>query len=103
MPFDQQLTSPSSHSIETTGYEPFDLSLRALRIIASQAHAAATRTSPENETRLYLTESAYKVALQKSIPAHIRQLILYYHQNEEKVNGFVRGLAFAKRLYIHFL
>jgi len=27
----------------------------------------------------YLTESIYKVVLQKSIPAQIRQLILYYY------------------------
>ena len=43
----------------------------------------------------YLTESVYKVGLQKSIPAHIRQLILDVSNNKGYVTGFVRGLTFA--------
>ena len=31
----------------------------------------------------FLTESVYKVVLQNSIPAQIRQLVLYYHQYKE--------------------
>ena len=34
----------------------------------------------------YLTESVYEVVLQKSIPAQIRQLILYHYY--ESVNFF---------------
>ena len=37
----------------------------------------------------YLTESAYKVALQKPIPAQICQLILYISNNKGWVDGFV--------------
>ena len=46
---------------------------------------------------LYFTESVCKVVLQKSIPRQIRQLILYYYQYRELVDGFVRELTFAKR------
>ena len=53
--------------------------------------------------RSYLTESVYKVVLQKSIPAKIRQLMLYISDYKGYVDGFVRQLAFAKRLYKHFL
>ena len=41
----------------------------------------------------YLTESVYKVALQKSIPPQIRQLILRYCQYREQVDGCVRELT----------
>ena len=34
------------------------------------------------EDHSYLTESIYKVVLQKSIPAQIRQLILYISNNQ---------------------
>ena len=51
----------------------------------------------------YLTESAHKVVLQKSIPAQIRQLILYIYDDEGQVDGFVREPTFAKQLYKFFL
>ena len=50
----------------------------------------------------YLTDF-FEVVLQKSIPAQIRQLMLDYYYYEEFVDGFVRELAFAKRLSVHFL
>ena len=34
-------------------------------------------------SKVYLTHSVYKIVLQKSIPAHIRQLILYYYKYTE--------------------
>ena len=37
-----------------------------------------------------LTESVYKVVLQKSIPAQILQLILYISDNTGHVDGLVR-------------
>ena len=49
---------------------------------------------------LYLTERVCEVALQKSIPAQVRQLILHYYSNK---NEFVRELTFAKRFYKHVL
>jgi len=38
----------------------------------------------------------------KSIPAQIRQRILYISNNEGHVDGFVPELTFAERLYKHF-
>jgi len=55
------------------------------------------------EKAAYLTESVYKVVSQKSIPTQIRQLIFYISNSKEYVDGFVRELTFAKRLYKHFL
>jgi len=54
-------------------------------------------------SQVYLTESVYKVVLQKSTPAQTRQLI--FHPNNEKghVDGFARELTFAHRLYTHFM
>ena len=48
-------------------------------------------------------EKVFKVVLQKSIPARIRQLILYISNNEGKVEVFVGELSFAKRPYKNFL
>ena len=45
-----------------------------------------------------LTESVYKDVLQKSIPAQICQLILYYRSYEEYVEVFVRESTFAEWL-----
>jgi len=56
--------------------------------------------NPFAQARSYLTESVYKVVLQKSIPEQIRQLILYISNNKGYVYGFVQELTFAKR---HFL
>ena len=50
----------------------------------------------------YPTESVHKVVLQNSILAQIRQRVLFYYKREEYVNGSVRELTFAKRLYMHF-
>ena len=46
--------------------------------------------------RSYLTQSVYKVVLQKSIPTEIRQLDLYISNDNEHIDGFVRELTFAK-------
>ena len=46
--------------------------------------------------RVFIT-SFYKS--QKSIPAQIRQRILYISNDEGYVDGFVQELTFAKRLY----
>ena len=42
------------------------------------------------------TECAYKVVLQKSTPAQIRQLIIYISNNKGYVDEFVRELTFRK-------
>ena len=47
--------------------------------------------------------SVDKVVLQKSIPAQIRQLILYDHLSKEHVDGFVRELTLEKQHYEHCL
>ena len=51
----------------------------------------------------YLTESVYKVVLQMSIPAQIRQRVLYISNDKGLVDEFARELTFAKQLYKHFL
>ena len=51
----------------------------------------------------YLIESVYKVVLQESIPERIRRPILHKSNNNGWVDGFVRELTLAKRLYKHFL
>ena len=51
----------------------------------------------------YLTESVYKVVVQKSIPAQIRQRTLYISTDQRYVDEFVWELTFAKRLQNHFL
>ena len=53
--------------------------------------------------RPYLTESVYQVVLQKSIPAQIRQLILYISNSKGYVDGFVGGVTSAKQLYKYFM
>ena len=63
-------------------------------------HAAA---GGSRHFRTYLTESIYKVVLQKSIAAQIRQLIVYHYQHEEQVDEFVLELTRAKRLHDHFV
>ena len=50
----------------------------------------------------HLTVGVYKVVLQQSIPAQIRQLILYISNNKGLVDGFVLELTCAKRLDKHF-
>ena len=48
---------------------------------------------------VYLTESVYKVVLQKSIPAQICQLVPYTINDEGYVDGFVRKLLFLKNTF----
>ena len=47
--------------------------------------------------------AATRPVQQKSIPAQIRQLILYMSNKKGQVDGFVRASTFAKQLYKHFL
>ena len=53
--------------------------------------------------QVYLTESAYKIVVKKSIPAQIRQVILHISNDKDSVDGFVRELIFAKRRYKPFM
>ena len=46
----------------------------------------------------YFTK-VHKDVLQRSIPAQVRQLILYIRDNEGSVDGFVGELTSAKQLY----
>ena len=55
------------------------------------------------ETEVYPREGVYKVALQKSIPPQIRQLIVFYYKDKEFVDRFVRELTCAKWLVKFFL
>ena len=50
-----------------------------------------------------ISQNVFMFCFAKSIPAQIRQLILYIIYNKRRVDGFVRELTFAKRLYKHFL
>ena len=47
---------------------------------------------------MYLTQSVFQFVLRKSIPIHIRHLILYISKSKEYVDGFVVELTSAKRL-----
>ena len=51
----------------------------------------------------YLTERVYQVVLQQSVPAQIRQLVLYISNAQGQVDEFVRELTLANRLYKYFL
>ena len=44
----------------------------------------------------------YEVISQWSVPAQICQLVLFIRNTKGQDDGFVRELAFAKRLYNHF-
>ena len=49
-------------------------------------------TEPKNDNankRTHLTENVYKVVLQKTIPAQIRQLVVYLGYSKGYVNGTV--------------
>ena len=46
-----------------------------------------------------LTESVYKVVLQKLILAQIREPILYFSKNKGRVDRFVWELTFAEQLH----
>jgi hypothetical protein len=53
--------------------------------------------------RIYLTHNVFTAVFKKSIPAKIRQFILYISKYESQVDGFVRELTFAKRIYTRFM
>ena len=59
--------------------------------------------SPGARPRLYLAESVHIVFLQKSIPAQIRQLILYISNDKGEVDGYVRETTCSKQVYKSFL
>jgi hypothetical protein len=55
------------------------------------------------QEQVHLTQSVFKVVLQTPIPTQIRQLILHISNSTGKVDGFVGGLAYAKRLSKYFV
>ena len=63
----------------------------------------STRGTSIDWLRTYLTESVYEVVLQTSIPAQIRQFILYISNNQGLIDEFVRESPFAERLSKHFM
>ena len=69
---------------------------RARRSHPARVHGVGT------PRRVYLTQSVFKVVLQKSTPPQLRQGTLYY-QYKGYVDGFVAELASARRLYKHFV
>ena len=58
---------------------------------------------PIASPHLYLTQSAFKVIVQKSIPTQIRRLILHISKDKGYVDGFLGELIFAKRYKKHFM
>jgi hypothetical protein len=62
-------------------------------------------TTPRDQPRdsLISHKVFIKSFLQKSIPAQIRRLILCISNTKEQDDGFVRELAFAKRIYKQLL
>ena len=46
----------------------------------------------------YLTETVYKIILQKSGPTQIRRLLLYISNSRGSIDGFVGELTSTKRL-----
>ena len=66
-----------------------------------QTSAAGSPRVPELldlHLRSHLTQSAFQVVSQKSIPTQIRPLILHISDSQGKVEGFVGELTYAKRL-----
>ena len=53
--------------------------------------------------RVYPPKSVEQVFSQKSFPLQIRKLILYISNDKEQVDGFVRELTLAQRVYENFL
>ena len=64
---------------------------------------ALVRANAMEELRRYkqvhLTARVYKVVMQKSAPAQIRQLVLHISNDKGYVDGFAWELTFATRLY----
>ena len=73
--------------------------VQGLVVWGMKREVCAERFSQHSRTDL--TESVYKVVLQKSTPPQIRQLILYYYKHTEYVDGFEWELTFVKRLCKH--
>ena len=64
----------------------------------------ASRSSPLHlGLEFSFTQSDYKLILQKSVPAQIRQRVIDIDNNKGEVGGFVRELTFAERPYKHSL
>ena len=60
------------------------------------AALCVTRGSLQEGVRVHLTQSAFKVVLQKSIPPQIRQPILHISNSKGEVDGFAGELTFAE-------
>ena len=75
--------------------------------ICTTVGAAAIRRAGERRSRVPGRSLhdllSQKVFLQKSIPAQIRQLILYASHNKGQVDKFVPELTFPERLHGHIL
>jgi len=52
---------------------------------------------PERHLHYYITQSIFKIVLQKSLPTQIRHLILYTSNSTGYVDGFVGDLTSAKQ------
>ena len=83
---------------ELTNTRPF-----AAKLVESEGVTGRTsrrgsgeRRFPQPAPHLYLTESVDQVGLHGSIPAHIRQPIVYYYLYEKHVDGFVWELTLKK-------
>ena len=59
--------------------------------------------SDGKDRRTFPAQIVFEVALQKSIPTQIRQLILDMSNGDGKVDGFVWELTPAKRFQKHFV
>ena len=77
--------------------------LLAVVLLVSHLLRAHLFTDTTAQTRSHLTGIVYKVVLKKSMPAHIRQLLLLVSNNKGSVDGFARELTLTKRLYHTFV
>ena len=66
-------------------------------------HLAIAPTHIHPQGGFPLTQIVYQAVLQESIPAQIRQHILYISNDKGLADEFVRELTVTKRLYKHFL
>jgi len=62
---------------------------RLTQAVRAELNASSGDAPPIVAKGPYLTGIVDKVVLQKSTPLSIHQLILYYYQYEESVDGFV--------------
>ena len=64
-------------------------------LVASQeARRAVEASGLSHPVPAYLTQSVFKVVLQKSIPTRIRQLVIYISSCKGKVDDFVEELTY---------